>query len=155
MSKTESQQEPEAPAIELWRGRPAPAKPDLIGTQPPLGVRQGMPSLPDHNGFEQSESDRQEWLKDLEERRARALRLQQQRLEPVAVDVVSELDSALSALEHRATGARGLPQERSERTGAKAVENIVIIAVGSLIKIPLKPRSGLADIATMQGEGLW
>jgi hypothetical protein len=101
MSKTESQQEPEAPAIELCRGRPAPAKPDLIGTQPPLGVRQGMPSLPDHNGFEQSESDRQEWLKDLEERRARALRLQQQRLEPVAVDVVSELDSALSALEHR------------------------------------------------------
>jgi len=100
MSKTESQQEPEAPAIELWRGRPAPAKPDLIGTQPPLGVRQGMPSLPDQNGFEQSESDRQEWVKDLEERRARALRLQQ-RLEPVAVDVVSELDSALSALEHR------------------------------------------------------
>jgi len=42
-----------------------------------------------------------------------------------------------------------------KKAGAKALEIIVIIAVGSLVKIPLKPRSGLADIATMQGEGLW
>jgi hypothetical protein len=32
-----------------------------------------------------------------------------------------------------------VPQERSERGGAKAVENIVIIAVGSLAETPLKP----------------
>jgi hypothetical protein len=45
-----------------------------------------------------------------------------------------------------------VPQERSERGGAKAVENIVIIAVGGLVKSPLKPARGLSDIGRLQSE---
>jgi len=42
-----------------------------------------------------------------------------------------------------------------KKAEAKAVEIILIIAVGSLVKTPQKPARDSADIATMQGEGLW
>src|SRR6266567_7430560 len=41
---------------------------------------------------------------------------------------------------------------RKEKTGAKAIEIIAIIAVGSRAKTSLKPAWDSADIATQQGE---
>jgi len=85
MSKTESQQEPETATIEMWRGRPAPAKPDYIGTDPTQ-----------HRQVQQN-NQRIEWERELEQQlRSRAVK----RLpEQPRVDLVSELDSALTALE--------------------------------------------------------
>ena len=79
------QLEPTAPTIEMWRGRPAPAKADLIGTDP-TQERQV-----------QQNNQRIEWERDLEQQlRSRgAKRLP----EGVAIDVVGEIDGALTTLE--------------------------------------------------------
>jgi hypothetical protein len=77
--------EPVAPTVEMWRGRPAPAKPDLIGADP-IEQRQ-----------KQENNRRIEQERELEEQhRSRAVK----RLpEQPRVDLVSELDSALTTLE--------------------------------------------------------
>jgi hypothetical protein len=77
--------EPVAPTVEMWRGRPAPAKPDLIGADP---IEQWQ---------KQENNRRIEQERELEEQhRSRAVK----RLpEQPRVDLVSELDSALTTLE--------------------------------------------------------
>jgi hypothetical protein len=82
---TNETKEPTAPTIELWRGRPAPAKPDLIGADP----TQQRPA--------KQNNQRIEWDRELEQQlRSRAVK----RLpEHARVDLVSELDSALTTLE--------------------------------------------------------
>jgi DNA repair exonuclease SbcCD ATPase subunit len=79
------QLEPTAPAIELWRGRPAPAKADLIGADP-AQQRQ-----------EEQNKQRIEQERELEQKlkSSAVKRLPEQ----PRVDLVSELDSALTALE--------------------------------------------------------
>jgi hypothetical protein len=78
MSETTFQKEPEAPAISFSE---RPLKGFEIKRQGQL-----------------ENQDRIEWQRDMEQRRSRPVK----RLEPVAVDIVSELDSALSTLESAA-----------------------------------------------------
>ena len=75
---TNETKEPTAPTIEFWRGRPAPAKPDLIGADP-------TPQRP-----AQQNNQRIEWERELEQQlRSRAVK----RLpEHPRVDLGSELD---------------------------------------------------------------
>jgi hypothetical protein len=64
------QTEPEAPVVQPFRGRPTSADGGTV-ERPTISTRQGTPSLPDHRGHEQSETDKQEWKRDLDERKAR------------------------------------------------------------------------------------
>jgi len=85
MSKTASQQEPETATIEMWRGRPAPAKPDYIGTDPTQ-----------HRQVQQN-NQRIEWERELEQQvKSKAVK---RLADQPRVDLVSELDSALTTLE--------------------------------------------------------
>jgi hypothetical protein len=86
--------EPEAPTIEMWHGRPAPAKADHIGTVSP--EESGNPYDIRVRGDWQREQDRREYFEDLEERRNRPVHYIREKKE---VNVVTELDAALSALE--------------------------------------------------------
>jgi hypothetical protein len=79
------QLDPTAPTIEMWRGRPAPAKPDFIGADQ-IEQRQ-----------EQENNLRIEQERELEQqlKSSAVKRLPEQ----PKVDLVSELDSALTTLE--------------------------------------------------------
>jgi hypothetical protein len=61
--------EPEAPTIEMWHGRPAPAKADHIGTVSP--EESGNPYDIRVQGDWRREQDRKEYFAELEERRNR------------------------------------------------------------------------------------
>jgi hypothetical protein len=94
MSNTIERKEPTAPTIEMWHGRPAPAKADHIGTVSP--EESGNPYDIRVRGDRQREQDRREYFEDLEERRNRPVHYIREKKE---VNVVTELDAALSALE--------------------------------------------------------
>jgi hypothetical protein len=85
MSASTHKIEPTAPSIELWRGRPAPAKADLVGANP-AQRRQ-----------EEQSKQRIEQERELEQKlKSSAVK----RLpEHVAIDVVAELDAQLARLE--------------------------------------------------------
>jgi hypothetical protein len=85
------------------------AEPTLPDTGEPLAI---IPEAPIHFGRPERQgprenADRAEWNRDLEERKARATDQLAKRIEPVAVDMVAEIDGALSTLELAAQDFEG------------------------------------------------
>ncbi len=80
-------------------------------------------------------------LRDLLSRHVEFKYYKERKVGPIEFNSVSVTLFAQKPYEREkewATRAPGCPQERSERGGAKAVKRL-IIAVGSVVKIPLKP----------------
>lgn len=106
MSTLENTNEPTAPVPPAFtlasRDKPfigpnRPAAADLVGPETPTADQ----------GYRQREQDHADWMKDMEHRKQRSAELAEKRRQHEAnakreVDVVSELDSALEALENGA-----------------------------------------------------